>query len=342
MRVVIAGASGFLGTHLSDHLRVHGHEVTALVRREPGSAQESRWDPAAGQRRRRADRVRRRGGQPRRRAHRRQPALEEVGPGGARVAGVDHPAARRDDRRDRAPGGVPRRQRRRLVRRPRRRRRSPRTPPAPATRSSRTSPTSGPRRPTRPARPGARVCELRTSPVMDRTSPPLKQLRLLFQAGGGARLGSGEQFMPMISLRDWIGAVSYLIESRDVSGAFNLCCPHTPDQRRVHQGAGGRAAPQGLPRRPGTVAEAGRRRPRTRGARLGQRPTGSTRAGRLRLRGRGRARGAGRRAVLIAHLLHHPPRALADQHHPARRGSVDRQRHRRAGSDGLRTRPRGR
>ena len=143
--------------------------------------------------------------------------------------------------------------------------------------------------------------------------------------------------MPMISLRDWVGAVSYLIESRDVSGAFNLCCPHTPDQRRVHQGAGGRAAPQGLPRRPGTVAEAGRRRPRTRGARLGQRPTGSTRAGRLRLRGRGRARGAGRRAVLIAHLLHHPPRALADQHHPSRRGSVDRQRHRRAGSDGLRT-----
>ena len=48
MRVVIAGASGFLGTHLSDHLRVHGHEVTALVRREPGSAHESCWDPAAG------------------------------------------------------------------------------------------------------------------------------------------------------------------------------------------------------------------------------------------------------------------------------------------------------
>ena len=49
MRVVIAGASGFLGTHLSDHLRVHGHEVTALVRREPTSARESRWDPSAGE-----------------------------------------------------------------------------------------------------------------------------------------------------------------------------------------------------------------------------------------------------------------------------------------------------
>ena len=48
MRVVIAGASGFLGTHLSDHLRVHGHEVTALVRREPTSARESHWDPSTG------------------------------------------------------------------------------------------------------------------------------------------------------------------------------------------------------------------------------------------------------------------------------------------------------
>ena len=70
---------------------------------------------------------------------------------------------------------------------------------------------------------------------MDRTSPPLKQLRLLFQAGGGARLGSGEQYMPMISLRDWIGAVSYLVESRDVSGAFNLCCPHAPTNAEFTQ-----------------------------------------------------------------------------------------------------------
>ena len=49
MRVVIAGASGFLGTHLSDHLRVHGHEVTALVRRTPSSQHESQWDPASGE-----------------------------------------------------------------------------------------------------------------------------------------------------------------------------------------------------------------------------------------------------------------------------------------------------
>ena len=47
MRVVIAGASGFLGTHLTEHLRVHGHEVTHLVRR-PAGPHESRWDPVAG------------------------------------------------------------------------------------------------------------------------------------------------------------------------------------------------------------------------------------------------------------------------------------------------------
>ena len=48
MRVVIAGASGFLGTHLTEHLRVGGHEVTHLVRREPERPRESRWDPYAG------------------------------------------------------------------------------------------------------------------------------------------------------------------------------------------------------------------------------------------------------------------------------------------------------
>ena len=94
----------------------------------------------------------------------------------------------------------------------------------------------------------------------------------------------------MISLRDWIGAVSYLIESRDVSGAFNLCCPHDPDQRRVHPGARQGAAPQGVPRRPGRRAEGRRRRPGPRAAGLGQRPPRRARARGLRLRGRGRAR----------------------------------------------------
>ncbi|BAS08525.1 epimerase family protein Mb2239 [Arthrobacter sp. Hiyo4] len=45
MHIVIAGASGLIGTHLSATLREAGHDVTALVRREPTSASEIRWDP---------------------------------------------------------------------------------------------------------------------------------------------------------------------------------------------------------------------------------------------------------------------------------------------------------
>lgn len=227
MRVVIAGASGFLGTHLSDHLRVLGHEVTTLVRREPTSQRESRWDPGSGEVDAtvvaRADSV--------------------VNLAGASIAGNPHSRkwstevleSRVSTTRTLAEAIA-----------------ASERPPAflagngiafygdhggaPVTEDT---DSRGEAFLTRVSREwqaatsaaydaGARVCVLRTSPVMDRTSPPLKQLRLLFRAGGGARLGSGEQHMPMISLRDWIGAVSYLIESRDVSGAFNLCCPRTP------------------------------------------------------------------------------------------------------------------
>jgi uncharacterized protein (TIGR01777 family) len=48
LRVVIGGASGFLGSALVQRLRSHGHEVVRLVRRDDPSADTSRWDPAAG------------------------------------------------------------------------------------------------------------------------------------------------------------------------------------------------------------------------------------------------------------------------------------------------------
>ena len=48
MQIVIAGASGFLGTHLSDELIRRGHAVTALVRRPTSAPDESTWDPYAG------------------------------------------------------------------------------------------------------------------------------------------------------------------------------------------------------------------------------------------------------------------------------------------------------
>ncbi|MET7984020.1 TIGR01777 family oxidoreductase [Streptomyces sp. NPDC005281] len=44
-RIVIAGASGLIGSALARSLSAEGHEVVRLVRREPRSPQELRWDP---------------------------------------------------------------------------------------------------------------------------------------------------------------------------------------------------------------------------------------------------------------------------------------------------------
>ena len=45
MQVVIGGASGFLGTALTQHLRQRGHQVTRLVRSGDPADDTSLWDP---------------------------------------------------------------------------------------------------------------------------------------------------------------------------------------------------------------------------------------------------------------------------------------------------------
>lgn len=227
MRVVIAGSSGFLGSHLVDDLRLHGHEVTRLVRRPPTDAGESRWDPDEGRVDvevvAAADVVVNLGGSSTLgNPHSRRWATElrrsrvattatlaaAVATCGRRPAflagnGIswygdhgDEVVTESTDSRGEA-----------LL----------------------TSVTHDWQDAAGPAiEAGARVCILRTAPVMDAASPPLKQLRLLFSLGLGGRIGDGTQHMPMISLRDWVGGVRFLAESGDASGAFNLCCPETP------------------------------------------------------------------------------------------------------------------
>ncbi len=48
MRVVVSGASGLIGSALTESLRADGHTVVALVRRESRNAHESSWDPTTG------------------------------------------------------------------------------------------------------------------------------------------------------------------------------------------------------------------------------------------------------------------------------------------------------
>ena len=226
-RILLAGASGFLGTHLRDALLAHGHHVTSLTRGRATGPDQSSWDPYAGAL---------------------DPAVVDaadvvVNLAGAPTLGNPHSQKwARELRESRvtttrvlaeAIAGADSR-------------------PAflagngisfygdhgdrllDETADSRgdallTSVTREWQAATDPAAAaGARVCVLRTAPVMDRRSAPLKQLRLLFLTGLGAKLGDGRQRMPMISLRDWVGATVHLAEHADASGPFNLCCPQTP------------------------------------------------------------------------------------------------------------------
>lgn len=225
--VVIGGASGFLGRHLSAALAERGHAVVALTRRPTSAPDESAWDPYAGVYDRdlieRADVVVNLAGSPtignphsgrwarqlresrvtttrvlaeaiassdRRPAYLAGNAVAWYGDHGEEV--VTEASESRGD-------------------------------------SFMTSVSREWQDATLAAvDAGARVCLLRTTPVMDDKAAPLKQLRLLFKAGLGGRIGDGRQRMPMISLRDWVGGVLHLVEDDAVSGPVNLCSTQTP------------------------------------------------------------------------------------------------------------------
>jgi uncharacterized protein (TIGR01777 family) len=104
---------------------------------------------------------------------------------------------------------------------------------------------------------GARVCFLRTVPVYDRTSPPLKQLVLLFKAGLGAQLGDGRQFFPVISLRDWVAAAIHVVHDASISGPVNLCAPRTPTNAEFTHALASALHRKALLRVPGFVIRPG-------------------------------------------------------------------------------------
>lgn len=93
---------------------------------------------------------------------------------------------------------------------------------------------------------GTRVVLLRTAPALGPGSGLIKPLLLLFRLGGGARLGSGRQWMPWIALPDWLGAVEFLLGREDVAGPVNLVSPH-PNTNRDFTAAFGRAVHRPAP-----------------------------------------------------------------------------------------------
>jgi len=72
---------------------------------------------------------------------------------------------------------------------------------------------------------GVRVCIVRIGLVLGPGGGLLGRLLPLFRAGLGGRLGSGRQWMPWVHLRDIIGLIAFLLERDDLAGAFNASAP---------------------------------------------------------------------------------------------------------------------
>lgn len=226
LNVVIAGASGFLGHHLTDELVGRGHAVVALVRRPTSAPDESSWDPYAGVYDRdvieRADVVVNLAGAPTLGNPHSKTWARELRDSRVTTTRVLADAIAASERKPAFLAGNAIAwygdHGQQVVTED-----SASTGDALMTQVTRDWHDAAV-----PAADGGRVCWLRTAPVMDRRSAPLKQLRMLFRLGLGSRLGDGSQRMAMISLRDWTGAVAHLVEHEDVAGPVNLCCPQTP------------------------------------------------------------------------------------------------------------------
>src|SRR4051812_6128038 len=226
MRILMAGASGFLGTRLAERLRGAGHDITRLVRRPAQQSDEATWQPAQGQL---------------------DPALVAaadvvVNLSGAGVGDKRWSARYKTELRSsrvdttgtiaRAIRQLPAEDRPgtliqasavgwygdtgdREV-----------TEEAPAGNTFLADLCRVWEAAARPAEDaGTRVVLLRTGLPIDGSGGLLKPLLLPFRLGAGAKIGGGRQWMPWIALPDWLAAAEFLIDREDVAGPVNVVAP---------------------------------------------------------------------------------------------------------------------
>ena len=223
MKVVVSGASGFVGPPLLERLRADGHEVLRLVRRLPQTSDEIEWDPAAGEL---------------------DPAQLEGVEAAVNLSGAgveekrwttEYKRVIRDSRVDSsrtlatALAGLA-------------------TPPRVLVQASGMDyygdtgdtvvPESHPRgdgflpdvcedweaaaRPAQDA--GIRVAHLRTSLVLGHQGGSMGRLLPLFKLGLGGQMGRGRMWWSWITLPDMVGVIAFLLEN-DVSGPVNVAAP---------------------------------------------------------------------------------------------------------------------
>ena len=69
---------------------------------------------------------------------------------------------------------------------------------------------------------GIRVAHLRFGVVLDQRAGALAQMLPIFRLGFGGKLGSGRQWMSWISLRDAVAATLFVLDTPSLHGAVNL------------------------------------------------------------------------------------------------------------------------
>lgn len=222
MRIVVAGASGLIGTPLRRQLGEAGHQVDVLVRHETSEPGTSQWDPAAGQ----VDpqflagadvlvclsgvNVGRRWTQ----SYKQQIVQSRVDTVGTLSRSLaEHGGPRRfvvasavgyygdtGDRRidESAPNGDD-------------------------FLAGVCQLWEDAARPAVEA--GVSVAHLRTGLVLAKGGGLLKPLSLVVKAGIGGKLGSGKQYMPWISLTDELAAIGFLVDHPEITGPVNLTGP---------------------------------------------------------------------------------------------------------------------
>jgi uncharacterized protein len=223
VRIMVAGASGLIGSALTEELRTAGHEVLRLVRRAPGAPDERGWDPPAGRiddgALSGADAVVNLCGAPianRRWSQARRQVLvnSRVEPTEVLAAAVAEQsipllvnasaAGYYGDKGDAvveesAPNGAG----------------------FLADLCQRWESATQ-----RAVDAGARVVRLRTGHVLARRGGLVGMMKPLFKLALGGRLGNGRQYMPWIHVADQVAAMRYVLEHDTVSGAVNVCSPN--------------------------------------------------------------------------------------------------------------------
>lgn len=81
---------------------------------------------------------------------------------------------------------------------------------------------------------GARTVVMRTGVVLSPHGGLLGQLRPLYRLGLGARLGSGDQYFPWVSLSDLLGVIRFALKS-ELAGPVNVVGPQVVTNAIFHR-----------------------------------------------------------------------------------------------------------